>query len=175
MCLVYSASAEHTKTYTNGFDWTAVIFAAKKEHSPCSIIVLFVLGVIVPATGHIIEHLHAQLLVAFVAKGEHTTSLEVVDVRELLPASVELHLTAPVEEHIHLPSAKAVVSLPQLQRGRLVTGDEVAELVRQLVDAKWATIEDDDELELPLLLGRRRRPTKNCSAEISNFILCLQL
>jgi hypothetical protein len=69
---------------------------------------------------------------------------------------VEVHLAAPFEAHIHRPPAKAAANLSQLQRGRLVAGDELAALVRQPLDAEWVAIEDDDELELPLLLLRRR-------------------
>ncbi|KAK1697166.1 hypothetical protein QYE76_013863 [Lolium multiflorum] len=41
-----------------------------------------------------------------------------------------------------------------MQRGRLVTGDKVGELVRHPLDAEWVALQDDDELEqhLPLLL-----------------------
>jgi hypothetical protein len=67
----------------------------------------------------VVEHLHVHLVLTFVVEGEHATGLEVVGAHELLPAGMELHLAAPVEEHIHYPSAKAVASLQQLQRGRL--------------------------------------------------------
>lgn len=54
--------------------------------------------------------------------------------RELLPAGVEVHLTTPIEEHIHRPPAGVAASLPQMQRGRLVAGDELGELVRHPLD-----------------------------------------
>lgn len=74
--------------------------------------------------------------------------------REVLPADVEVHIAALVEEHVHRPTTKAAASLPQRQRGWLVVGDELGELVRQPLDAEWVAIEDDNELELPLPLGR---------------------
>jgi hypothetical protein len=64
------------------------------------------------------------------------TGLEVVEACELLPAGVEVHLAAPVEEHVHRPPAKAAASLPQLQRAWLITGNELGEFVRQPLDAK---------------------------------------
>jgi hypothetical protein len=41
--------------------------------------------------------------------------LEVVKASELLPTGVEVHLVAPVEEHVHRPPEEAAASLPQLQ------------------------------------------------------------
>jgi hypothetical protein len=79
-----------------------------------------------------------------------------VEAHELLPVGVEVHLAAPVEEHVHRPLAEAAASLPQLQCGRLVAVDQLDELVRQPLDSKWVSIEDNDELELALPLGIRR-------------------
>jgi hypothetical protein len=65
---------------------------------------------------------------------------------------VEVHLAARVANHVHNPLAAAAGSLPQMQRGRLIAGDEVSELVWQPLDADWVSLEEDDELEQHLSL-----------------------
>jgi hypothetical protein len=57
--------------------------------------------VVVPVAGRVVEHLHAHLLAALVRGVEHTAGLEVVRARELLLASVKVHLVTPFEEHVH--------------------------------------------------------------------------
>jgi hypothetical protein len=62
MLLFFDAEEEHTKTYI------------KKEHSTYSIIVLFIVGVVVPAVGRVIEHIHTNLIIAFIMEGEWKVS-----------------------------------------------------------------------------------------------------
>jgi hypothetical protein len=83
---------------------------------------------VLPVAARLVEHLDYNVGLAKVGECEHEAGFKVVVARELLPYGVEVHLAARVKDHVHNPAAVAG-SLPQMQQGLLVAGDEVGELV----------------------------------------------
>jgi hypothetical protein len=68
----------------------------------------------------IVEHLDAQLVVAFVEEVHQAADLHVVDAGKLLLVGVEVHLPLSVEQDLHGPPAKATACFPQVHPGRLL-------------------------------------------------------
>ena len=60
------------------------IFAAKKQHSACSIVLLISVAVVVPAAARLVEHLNAHAPLAKVGEREHEAGFEAMVAHELL-------------------------------------------------------------------------------------------
>jgi hypothetical protein len=68
--------------------------------------------------------------------------------RELLPASLEVHLAFHIEHDLHGPPAEIAARFPQGHRGRLSTDEKFGERVQELLLAERVVIDEDDKLEV---------------------------
>jgi hypothetical protein len=59
------------------------IFAAKKQYSACSIVLLIGVAVVVPATARLFEHLDAHIGLVKVGEREHEADFKMVVAREI--------------------------------------------------------------------------------------------
>jgi hypothetical protein len=91
--------------------------------------VIAIIVVVAPMTGCVIKQLHSELVVAFPLEVHQATDLEVVGAGELLPVSVEVHVTFLVEQHLDRPPAKATPRFLQVHASRLLADEILHELL----------------------------------------------
>jgi hypothetical protein len=70
-------------------------------------------------------------------------------------AGVDVHIPFLAEQELHRPPAKAPAYFPQGHLGWLPADEKVGELVRKLLLAERVVVDEDDELQVPVVYALR--------------------